>query len=295
MELRHLRAFVEVADAGSITAAGKVLRLTQPALSRQIRALEEELDVVLLERGAHSISLTPAGELLRTEARKLLSFSEAMAERVRAEASGEPLRVAYAPSLAGEFIALAIERFTQIHNRVRVSLSDRSSVEMHAGLTSGKFDLILAVPCPREAIDWTPLREYGWAVMLPANHALAEKERISPDDLHGQRLLMMDREQYPDYWNRVTRYFKDRSLQAKVAGEFDGRESLFSAVEAGLGLALIAQTGATSLPTRGRIVIKRLTEEPDPIVVAIGTQAERDCPDRIRAFIEELKRAAGED
>ncbi|MEI7929537.1 MAG: LysR family transcriptional regulator [Verrucomicrobiales bacterium] len=61
MELRQLRAFVEIAEAGSITAAAKVLRLTQPALSRQIKALGEELDISLLERGAHSVSLTPAG------------------------------------------------------------------------------------------------------------------------------------------------------------------------------------------------------------------------------------------
>ncbi|MEI7929538.1 MAG: LysR substrate-binding domain-containing protein, partial [Verrucomicrobiales bacterium] len=77
---------------------------------------------------------------MKSEAVKLLRFSEAMIEKVRAEATGEPLRLAYAPSLAGEFIAIAIERFSQLHPRVRISLSDRSSAEMHTGLAAGKFD-----------------------------------------------------------------------------------------------------------------------------------------------------------
>ena len=101
MELRQLKHFLAVGEAGSITAAAKKLRLTQPALSRQIKALEEELDTALLERGAHSIQLTAAGEVLVAEARKLVKFSDAMVEKVRATAVGEPLRVGYAPSLAG--------------------------------------------------------------------------------------------------------------------------------------------------------------------------------------------------
>lgn len=294
MELRQLRAFVEIADAGSITAAAKLLRLTQPALSRQIKALEEELDVVLLERGAHSISLTPAGEILRTESIKLLRFSEAMIAKVQAEASGEPLRVAYAPSLAGEFIAIAIERFTQIHPRVRVSLSDRSSAEMLDGLAGGKFDLILAVPCPGDAVRWMPLRDYGWELLMPANHPLASRKIVSPADLDGQKLLLLEKEGYPDYWNRVTRYFKDRGLQAKIAGEFDGRESLSAAIEAGMGIALVAQTGRRGLQLRERSVLKPLSEEPARTVVAAGTASDRDCPPRVLAFIEELKRAAAE-
>ncbi|RYD27744.1 MAG: LysR family transcriptional regulator, partial [Verrucomicrobiaceae bacterium] len=147
MELRQLKHFVAVGEAGSITAAAKKLRLTQPALSRQIKALEEELDTTLLERGAHSIQFTPAGEVLLAEARKLVKFSDAMIEKVKSTAIGEPLRVGYAPSLAGEFLSIAIERFTQFHPRVRVSLYDWSSAEMKAGLEAGKLDLIVAAPC----------------------------------------------------------------------------------------------------------------------------------------------------
>lgn len=172
MELRQLKHFLTVGEAGSITAAAKKLRLTQPALSRQIKALEEELGTPLLDRGAHSITLTTAGEVLLAEARKLLRASETMIEKVRAAAVGEPLRVGYAPSLAGEFLSLAIGRFTQFHPNVRVSLFDWSSAEMRAGLASGKLDLIVAAPCPglSEPIRWIALREYGWRLVIPSGH-----------------------------------------------------------------------------------------------------------------------------
>ena len=296
MDLRHLKHFLAVGDAGSITAAAKKLRLTQPALSRQIKALEEELDTALLERGAHSIQLTPAGEVLMGEARKLVKFSDAMVEKVKATATGEPLRIGYAPSLAGEFLSVAIERFTQFHPRVRVSLYDWSSAEMRAGLQAGKLDLIVAAPCPgiQEPVRWVTLRDYGWQVVMQANHPLGKLKRISAKDLDGQRMLLYDREHYPDYWDRVTGFFREHQLQAKIAGEFDGISSLTAALESNLGIALLATGSGIERGRRQRLVTRPLAVEPQRIEVAAGVAAEANTSAQVLAFIEELKHAAGE-
>jgi DNA-binding transcriptional LysR family regulator len=296
MELRQLKHFVAVGEAGSITAAAKSLRLTQPALSRQIKALEEELDTALLERGAHSITLTPAGEALLVEARKLLRASETMIEKVKSTAAGEPLRVGYAPSLAGEFLSVAIERFTQFHPRVRVSLCDWSSAEMRSGLAAGKLDLIVAAPCSgaQEPIRWVALRDYGWQLVMPANHPLGKKKLVSAKDLAGQRLLLYDREHYPDYWDRVTGFFRDHHLQAKVAGEFDGVSSLTAALEGNLGIALLATSSPMNHGQKQRLIARLLAEEPRPIQVAAGVSAEIPTSPQVLAFIEELKHAASE-
>lgn len=296
MELRQLKHFLAVGEAGSITAAAKSLRLTQPALSRQIKALEEILDTSLLERGAHSITLTPAGEVLLAEARKLLRASETMIEKVKSTAAGEPLRVGYAPSLAGEFLSVAIERFTQFHPRVRVSLYDWSSAEMRAGLAAGKLDLIVAAPCSgmQEPIRWVALRDYGWQLVMPANHPLGKKKLVSAKDLAGQRLLLYDREHYPDYWDRVTGFFREHHLQAKVAGEFDGVSSLTAALEGNLGIALLAKSSLMNHGQKQRLISRPLAEEPRPIEVAAGVSAETPTSAQVLAFIEELKHAAGE-
>src|SRR5512141_1770237 len=100
MELRQLRYFVAVAEQGNISQAAKRIYLTQPALSRQIKLLEDEIGQCLLERQAHSIRLTPAGETLLREARVLLQQAEQMIERVRAAGRQVRIRVGYAPSLA---------------------------------------------------------------------------------------------------------------------------------------------------------------------------------------------------
>ncbi len=294
MELRQLKHFLAVGEAGSITAAAKKLRLTQPALSRQIKALEEELDTPLLERGAHSIQLTAAGEVLLTEARKLVKFSDAMIEKVKLTATGQPLRVGYAPSLADEFLSLAIERFTQFHPRVRVSLYDWSSAEMRNGLAEGKLDLIVAGPCQtvQEPIRWIPLREYGWQLVMHATHPLVKKEKISPADLAGQKLLLYDREHYPDYWDRITGFFREHQLQAKVAGEFDGISSLTAALEGNLGVALLSTSSPIDRGQRQRLVSRHLESEPRPIGVSAGVSLEGETPAQVLAFIEELKRAA---
>jgi len=292
MELRQLRAFAATAEAGSITGAAKTLRLTQPALSRQIKALEEELEVSLFTRGAHSVNLTPAGEILRGEVTKLLKFCDGMVAKVRAEASCQPLRIGYSPSLAADFLSVAIERFSQLHERVRISLYDQSGLEMRAGLAEEKLDLILAVPCESDRVRWEPLREFTWRVLLPTSHPLAAKERISVKELDGVRLLLFDREHYPDYWDFVTGFFRTNGVQAKVAGEYDGISSLSAAVEGGLGVALVVET--SRVESGRRLALRPLEEVATPIQVAAGLPAGREIPPRVLAFVEELRRAAGE-
>ena len=127
MELRQLRYFVAVAEEGNISRAAKKIFLTQPALSRQIKALEDEIGQCLLERQAHSIRLTPVGEALLREARELLQHADQVLERVRAAGRGVRLRVGYAPSLAAGMLSAAVENFTQAHPNARVELFDLST------------------------------------------------------------------------------------------------------------------------------------------------------------------------
>lgn len=84
MELRQLRYFVAVAETSNISTAAKKIFLTQPALSRQIKALEHEVGQCLLERRAHSVHLTPVGEVMLREARELLQRADQVLDRVRA-------------------------------------------------------------------------------------------------------------------------------------------------------------------------------------------------------------------
>lgn len=291
MELRQLRSFLAVAEDGVISRAAKRLRLTQSALSRQIKALEEDLGVTLLERGAHSVRLTSEGEVLLREGRAVIERAEAAIQRVQAAGKAVTLRVGYAPSLTTGLLSPAIAAFTQRHPRVRVELLDLSSAEMQTGLENGSLDVVVTVPSTKTDAEtqWIPLRSESWRLAIGSQHPLREKRVIAPSDLDNQRLLLFCQRDYPEYWQRVTGWFKEQGVNARVAGEYDGANSLISGVEAGLGAALVVERMACSFP---RVTLKPLQPEPAPVPIAAGLPVIKSADPMLRVFIEELKRAA---
>src|SRR5258706_404087 len=123
MELRHLRYFVAVAAHGSFNRAAEILHLTQPALSRQVKDLEEELGVPLLVRSQNTVKLTESGSLFYGEAREVIARADEAVQRVRGEARSETLRVGYAPSMTAGVMPAALEKFQSATPRVRAGRS----------------------------------------------------------------------------------------------------------------------------------------------------------------------------
>ena len=293
MELRQLRSFIAVAEDGVISRAAQRLHLTQSALSRQIKALEEDLGVTLLERSAHSVKLTQEGEVLLKEGRGVLERADAAVTKVRASGKAVLLRVGYAPTLTAGILPLAISAFTQKHPRVRVELLDLSSTEMRTGLDQGSLDVVMTVKPAKldEAIHWESLLQEAWCVAMSPNHPLSAKKSIAPANLDGARMVLFSQQEYPEYWQRVTSWFKSHGMNALIAGEYDGANSLASAIEAGLGVALVVERMACSFP---RLSLKPLKPEPEPVCIAAGVSAARRSDVILQVFVEELKRAAKE-
>ena len=292
MELRQLRYFVAVAEEGNISRAAQKIFLTQPALSRQIKALEEEVGQCLLERQAHSIRLTPAGEALLREARELLQHAEQVLERVRAAGRGVRLRVGYAPSLAAGMLSAAVENFTATHPNARVELFDLSTAEMLAGLEDDKLDVVLSVGQRRETrgLKWTPLVRAPWQLAVNRNHPLARRSRVTPAEVAGEPLLVFCQRDYPEYWDLINGWLHDNGQRPRIAGEYDGVDSLMAAVESGLGVALVTTRTARLVPERVRL--KALSPAPEPVCIAVGHLANRADDKPLAVFVEELRKAA---
>jgi DNA-binding transcriptional LysR family regulator len=292
MELRQLRYFVAVAEEGNISRAAKRIFLTQPALSRQIKALEGEIGQCLLERQAHSIRLTPVGEVLLREARELLRHAEQVLERVRAAGRGPRLRVGYAPSLAAGILSVAVENFTQTHPNARVELFDLSTAEMLAGLEGDRLDVALSVGQLRETrgLKWTPLVRAPWRLAVNRNHPLARRSRVTPAEVARGPLLVFSQRDYPEYWDLITGWLRGHGQRPTVAGEYDGAESLMAAVESGLGVALVTTQIARLFPKRA--CLKPLASAPEPVCIAVGQRANRTDDKPLAVFVEELRKAA---
>lgn len=292
MELRQLRYFVAVAEEGNISRAARKIFLTQPALSRQIKALEDEVGLCLLERQAHSIRLTPAGEHLLREARDLLERAGQMLERVRSAGRGVRLRVGYAPSLAAGMLSAAVASFTQAHPDARVELFDLSTAEMLAGLEGETLDVVLSAGQPREArgVKWTPLVRTPWRLAVPREHVLARRSRVSAAEVAREPLLVFCQRDYPEYWATVTGWLRDHGQRARIAGEYDGVDSLLAAVEAGLGVALVSARVQGRMPERVRLA--ELSAAVKPLCIAAGHRADRAEDKPLAVFVEELRKAA---
>ncbi len=288
MNLEHLRNFIEVSRDMNISAAARRVRLTQPALSRQMAVFENDTGWSLLERGPKSIKLTRAGEVVRRLGAELIAQVDRAESEMQREIDGEEIRIGYGPSLGGEILQRAMGRFAQLHARVRITIADSTSEEMIAGIRDGRFDLILGVTTGEADFEWTTLRQETFVVAVPEKHSLARKRVIKASDLDQQRLLLLSRVDYPGYWKEVAGYFKQQKINAKVAGEFDGIASLRLGLEAGLGVALLAENSRLGKKVR----LKKLQPPPDPICVAVGRLREREPEAWVAAFIEELKLAA---
>ena len=288
MNLEHLRNFMEVARDMNISAAARRVRLTQPALSRQMAVFENDTGWSLLERGPKSIKLTRAGDVVKRLGGELISQVDKIESRMRREIEGEEIRIGYAPSLGGEIIQQAMGRFIQLHSRVRISVSDSTNEEMNSGIRDGRFDLIIGVSTDEPKFEWTTLRRENFALAVPEKHELAKKRVIKAADLDGRRLLLLSRVDYPGYWKEVSNYFQQQGINAKVSGEFDGISSLQLGLEAGLGIALVAERSQLG----ARVKLKKIQPPPDPICVGVGRLKGRALQPWVEAFIKELKLAA---
>lgn len=290
VDLRQLRSFLAVADEGGISAAARCLGITQPALSRQIKALEDELGVMLLDRGARSFVLTPAAELLWVEGRQVVQSWDGLIERVRARSVGKPLRIGYSPSLASDILPAAIQSFSQMHPALRISLHELSSLEMLQMLGSGQLEVVVGVPASSaDPVEWVCLREQGWRAIVGRGHPLAKRKSLRAADLEGQRLLIYQRDEYPDYWARIGGYLKKHGVVPQIGCEFDGITSLAAGVQAGLGVAIVAESTGLIRDGAKDIRVLGLEPPPEPIRVSAGVVGKHEPPPHVRAFVEELK------
>ncbi len=281
MELRHLRYFAAVAAHGSFNRAAQTLHLTQPALSRQVKDLEDELGVRLLVRGKNAVTLSDAGEVFYEEARDLLARADQAVQRVRGDGRSEVLRVGYAPSMTAGIMPGALEKFQAATPGVRIELSDLSSREMNALAKAGQLDLLITPEPSAEAavpeFQWSELRRMSLVLVMPEAHPLAKLQRIPMARLRDLPLIGLARENYPDYVRHVRVLLKPFGITPRfVALINDGLSTLFPALEANRAAAILADGVASIMPRT--LVTRPFSPAPPDVSVKLGLSAVRPNP-----------------
>ena len=298
MELRHLRYFLAVSEALSFTQAAAQLRVAQPALSRQVRALEEELGVALLRRSRRGVTLTAEGKLFLQEAGRLLKQAEQAVEKVRALARGEygELHVGYAAAPTAELLPPALAAFEKAVPRVTVVLHDLPSDALIAGLQNGTLELALLVEPTGEraaGIEFEVLCAYPPCVALSAAHPLARLKAITLEQVAAQPLVGLRRKDHSDYHRVLEHVFAPLGAKPRLALECDSIGSLILEVEAGRGVAVLTPAIKCTAGKRLRYRPLSGTREAPAVGIARATQGDvTPAGERLCAILRQLSARA---
>src|SRR5580700_2318250 len=240
MELRHLRYFLVVGELLSFTKASAQLRIAQPALSRRIQDLEDEIGVDLLKRSPRGVSLTAEGKLFLEKTRSLLKLADESVEQVRALARGQfgELHIGYSPTPTVEILPPALAAFQKAFPHVNVLLHDASQRELVEGLQNGTLELAITPGTANlqiEGIKFEVLRGYPLSVALARTHPLARFKAIPLEKVAAEPIVGFARKDYPDYYPFIERIFLPLGVKPRLAVECDSTSSLITAVETGRG------------------------------------------------------------
>lgn len=242
MELRHLRYFQTVAREGSFTRAAALLHIAQPPLSRQIRQLEEELGVTLIERGSRGLKLTEAGRFLHEQSLQLTArLDEIVAgtRRLGAQAA-RWFSIGFVPSTLYGFVPELIRYLRQADAQVEVGLSEMTTLPQIEALKSGRIDLgIGRIPFDDPAIERRVLMEEPLVAALPPSHPLAGRKQLAVAELAAQPFVLYPARPRPNYADHVLGLFRAAGHQPTVIQEANELQTALGLVVAGLGLTLV--------------------------------------------------------
>jgi LysR family transcriptional regulator, hca operon transcriptional activator len=251
MELRHLRYFVAVADAGSLTvAAQRMLHTSQPSLSRQIRDLEDEVGTELLTRRARGIELTPAGRAFLDHARSVLSQVEAGSEAARRAAG--PAKPCFAMGfLTGHELTWMPEALRILRDElpnIDVMISSQYSPLLAEGLSKGKIDAaFLRRERGASELAYRALVKEPLMVVLPRNHRLAALKSIGPGDLVDEPFVTVSNTA-PVLRVVIDNYLKRSGINITPAHEADNVTMGLSLIVSTRGVGLLPAYAQNFLP-----------------------------------------------
>lgn len=193
MELRVLRYFITVVNERNISKAANKLHISQPTISRQIKDLEAELGVTLLERGSRSIELTPSGNYFANQARQIIALADKTIINIQqtAEISGS-IMIGSAEAPMMTTIAETIKILTTIAPKVTANIYSTDADDVHHRLKNGIFDFGVVMN-PTDKTNYHFLNLPGtttWGVLIKKDSPLAQKSAITAEDLRNQNLIM---------------------------------------------------------------------------------------------------------
>ncbi len=252
VELRHLRTFVAVADHASFSQAAASLRVSQPALSRQIRDLEEELGRPLFRREPGRVVLTSSGAVLLEHVRPLLTAVDGLPAIVRGGAPGAPrrLRLAHFGTFLALYLTPYLQRLRQRRPGVQVELVEVLPVEALKQLRAGELDAVLTGhpgAARLRGLNHALMFREQPSVLLRADHPLLKKRRVHLAELAQEAWALWDERMFPNFGRAVEEACQRAGFTPRVKAVVDDMLHVYAGVAAG---EYVGYMGSLTSPSR---------------------------------------------
>ena len=287
MELRHLRYFIAVAEAGSLTeAAQRRLYTSQPSLSRQIRDLEDEVGVELLTRGVRGVEMTAAGKAFLDHARLAVMQVDATVEAARraARPARKAFDIGFQTGLEVHWLPRAMHVLQDQLANIQVVVSSDYSPNLAEAIARGRMDLAIMRLEPGYDLGYHVVDHEPLTVLMPSDHRLTAHATVSPQDLVGA--IFIGGSNKAGVLRAVTdEYLRRNGVDIKLDHGVDNIAMAISLVASTRGLALMPSYAKDLLPPS--VVSRPLTGNVPTIDVAVGYNRSNTSP-MLKLFLSRL-------
>jgi len=286
MDTTLLRAFLETADAGSLSRAARSLELSQPSLTGQIQRLEQHLATALFDRHGRGVTLTEAGKALYPRARRILDAVRETEDAMRREAAegAGTLSVGAIPTVAPYVLPAAIQRLRARHAAMRVELREDYSAVLARLLLDGALDVVIAaMPYPFEHLDTERLGSDALVVAVPATHPAARAGRITLAQLRDAPAVTLD----PMHClgEQVAGFCSSREVSPSVMCRSAQLATVLELVGAGVGVSIVPAMAAARHNTPQCAYVPLADHTLQREIVAVWRRGAARTPQAI-AFVE---------
>jgi DNA-binding transcriptional LysR family regulator len=278
VELRHLAYFVAVAEELHFGRAAERLLVAQPSLSRQIRQLEDELGVVLLERTSRRVELTAAGRSFLDHAVATLAQLEEGRIAARRTASGlaGQVRLGFVASVAVAVLPELVAAHRRLRPDVTLDLREMTTEAQVPALVEGRVDVGLARDLePVPGLRLQPVLREGLLVALPAGHALRARRRLRFAELRDEPFVVLPRDQVPRAWDRLWALGRRAGFSPRTAQVALQYTTMLALVAADIGVAVVPES-VRSLRSSGVRYVPIDDPDAESVILAVSRDDERN-------------------
>ena len=252
MDFKRLRYFLAIAECQSFASASRKLHIAQPALTRQVHALEEELGIELFIRSTKGVTLTDAGRVFYEDIKSIfsrLSYAEHRAKLVSQGSHGE-LKVGITTvNLWIEFVAIFFKRFRANFPNIMLNMNSILSGEQVKMILNGVLDIgLLYFPPKNKALDKLMLHIDKLVLVTQEDSLLAQKKPKKLKDIDQSSFVWFERGKSPNYHDKILAHFNERKFSPNIVELGSDNMTMLSLVSSGVGCTIVPKTTASLLP-----------------------------------------------